>query len=124
MNTRIKVPVGAGFFSGLLIVIGTVVGAAEYDRKIEKEFQVSTGGKLSVQADRGSIEVNSDARDKVHVRVFRHVKGARQAQADELFGTHDVTFRQHGKNVSIIGRNTTDRFRFGRLRQPSSQLRY
>ena len=91
MNTNTEVPVGAGFFSGLLLVIGTVVGA-EYDHKIEKEFQVSTGGKLIVQADQGSIEVNSDARDKVHVRLFRHVKGGSQAQADELFGNHDVTF--------------------------------
>ena len=119
MNTKTKVPVGAGFFSGLLVVIGTVVGAAQYDHKIEKEFQVSTGGKLIVQADRGSIEVNSDARDKVHVRVFRHVKGGSQAQADELFGNHDVTFRQDGNTVSVIGRNKKDRFRFGSIRQPS-----
>src|SRR6266480_929382 len=124
MNTKIKVPVGAGFFSGFLVVIGTVVGAAQYDHKIEKEFQVSTGGKLIVQADRGSIEVNSDARDKVHVRLLRHVKGGSQAQADELFGNHDVTFRQDGNNVSIIGRNKKDRFRFGSIRQPRLQVRY
>src|SRR6266699_1600817 len=123
MNTKTKVPIGAGFFSGLLVVIGTVVGA-EYDHKIEKEFQVSTEGKLIVQADRGSIEVSSDARDKVHVRVFRHVKGGSQAQADELFGNHDVTFRQDGNNVSLIGRNKKDRFRFGSIRQPSLQVRY
>src|SRR6266480_6076177 len=124
MNTKIKVPVGAGFFSGLLIVIGTVVGAEEYDRKIEKEFQVSTGGKLIVQADRGSIEVNSDARDKVHVRVLHHVKGASQAQADELFANHEVAFKQDGNTVSVIGRNKKDRFRFGSFRQPSLQVRY
>src|SRR5882762_6651784 len=118
MNTRIKVPVGAGFFSGLLIVIGTVVGAAEYDQKIEKVFQVSTGGKMIVQADRGSIEVNSDARDKVHVRVLRRVKGGSQAQADELFVNHEVTFQQDGNTVSINGMNKKDRFRFGSSRQP------
>src|SRR5438046_944668 len=96
----------------------------KYEHKIEKEFQVSTGGKLIVQADQGSIEVNSDARDKVHVRLFRHVKGGSQAQADELFGNHDVTFTQDGNNVSIIGRNKKDRFRFGSIRQPSLQVRY
>src|SRR5437762_11510719 len=123
MNTKTKVAVGAGFFSGLLVVIGTVVGA-EYDQKIEKEFQVSTGGTLSVQADRGSIEVNSDASDKVHVRVLRHIKGGSQAQADELFANHDVTFRQDGNTVSVIGRNKKDQFRFGSFRQPSLQVRY
>src|SRR5881396_2974256 len=52
-----------------------VVGASGYDQNIEKDFPVSAGGKLIVQADRGSIEVNSDTSDKVQVRVLRHVKG-------------------------------------------------
>src|SRR5438876_6392635 len=123
MNTKTKVPVGAGFFSGLLVAIGTVVGA-EYDHKIEKEFQVSRGGKLIVHADRGSIEVNSDARDKIHVRVLRRVKGGSQAQADELFANHEVTFKQDGNTVSIIGRNKKDRFRFGGIHQASLHVRY
>ncbi len=53
----------AGFFAGLLLGIGTVVGAAEDDQKIEKEFQASSRGKLIVQADRGSIEVNNKLQD-------------------------------------------------------------
>src|SRR5437667_9427834 len=116
MNTKTKVPVGAGFFSGLLVAIGTVVGA-EYDHKIEKEFQVSPGGKLIVQADRGSIEVNSDARDKIHVRVLRRVKGGSQTQADELFASHEVTFKQDGNTVSVVGRNNKEQSRLGRIRQ-------
>src|SRR2546423_3266244 len=124
MNRTTALRFGPGCLAGLLLGIGTVVGAAEYDQKIEKEFQVSTGGTLIVQADQGSIEVNSDASDKVHVRVLRHVKGGSQAQADELFGNHDVTFRQDGNTVSVIGRNKKDRFRFGSIRQPSLQVRY
>src|SRR5437016_762269 len=124
MNTKTKVPAWAGFFAGLLIGIGTVIGAAEYDRTIERDFQASTGGKLIVQADRGSIEVNSGASDNVHVRVLRRLKGGSQAQADELFANHEVTFKQDGNIVSIIGRNTKDRFRFGGIRQPSLQVRY
>ena len=109
MNMKQKVPVGAGFFAGLLIGIGTAFGAAEYDQNIEKEFQASSGGKLIVQADRGSIGVNSNAGEKVHVRVLRHVKGGSQAQADELFANHEATFKQDGNTVSIIARNKKDR---------------
>src|SRR5436309_15517474 len=81
MNLKTNFPVGAGFFAGLLLGIGTVVDAAEYDRRIEKEFQVSPGGKLIVQADRGSIKINSNTSDRVHVRVLRQVKGGSQAEA-------------------------------------------
>ena len=124
MNRKTALHFGPGCLAGLLLGIGTVVGAAEYDQKIEKEFQVSTGGTLSVQADRGSIEVDSGGRDKVHVRVLRHVKGGSQAQADELFANHELMFKQDGNTVSITGRNTKDRFRFGGIRQPSLQVRY
>ena len=76
-----------------------------------------------VQADRGSIKVNSNG-DEVHVRVLRRVKGGNQAQADELFANHEVTFKQDGNTVSIIGRNKNNRFRFANVRQPSLQVRY
>ena len=105
MNTKTKVPAWAGFFAGLLIGIGTVIGAAEYDRTIERDFQASTGGKLIVQADRGSIEANTGTWDNVHVRVLRHVKGGSQAQADELFDNHEVTFKQDG-NTLFAGSGT------------------
>src|SRR6266480_2832962 len=124
MNRKTPLRIRPDCLAGLLLGIGTVVGASEYDQKIEKEFQVSAGGKLIVQADQGSIEVNSDAGNKVHVRVLRHVKGGSQAQADELFANHEVTFRQDGNTVSVIGRNKKDRFRFGSFRQPSLQVRY
>ncbi len=124
MNYTALIRFGAGLVAGLLLGIGAGVGASEYDQTIEKEFQVSAGGKLVVQADRGSIEIKSDARDKIQVRVFRLVKGGSQAQADELFADHEVTFKQDGNIVSIVGRNKKDRFRLGRIRQPNMQVRY
>src|SRR3989442_5995874 len=124
MKIKALIRFGAAFFAGLLLGIGMVVGAAEYDQNIEKEFHASTRGKLIVQADRGSIEVNSDTSDKIHVRVLRHVKGGSQAQADELFANHEVTFKQAANTVSITGRNKKDRLRFGSIRQPSLQVRY
>src|SRR5213595_2688344 len=96
MNRKTALRFGPSCLAGLLLGIGTVVGAAEYDQKIEKEFQVSPGGTLIVQADRGSIEVNSDAGDRIRSRVLRQVKGGTQAQADQLFANHEVTFKQDG----------------------------
>src|SRR5207249_5497206 len=124
MNIASLIRFGTGLFAGLLLGIGTLVDAAEYDQTIEKDFPVAKGGKLIVQADRGSIEVNSRSADNVHVRVLRHVKGGSQAQADELFANHEVTFKQGGNTVSVVGRNKKDRSRLGRIRQPNLEVRY
>ena len=121
MNIKAPIRFGTGLFAGLLLGIGTVVGASEYDQTIEKDFRVNTGGKLIVQADRGSIELKSDSGDKIHVRVLRHVKGGSQAQADELFANHEVTFSQDGNTLSVTGRSKKDRVR---IRPPSLQVRY
>src|SRR5262245_26768353 len=93
---------GTGLFAGLLLGIGTGVGASEFDQTIEKEFQVSAGAKLVLQADRGSIAVKTDALDKIQVRVLRRVKGGSQSQAAELFAEHEVTFQQNGSTLSVI----------------------
>ena len=63
MNIAALIRFGTGSLAYLLLGIGTAVGAAEYDQNIEKAFQVSPGGKLIVQADRGSIEVNNKLQD-------------------------------------------------------------
>ncbi len=124
MNIASLIRFGTGSFAGLLIGVGMVAGASEYDRTIEKDFQLSGMGKLIVQADRGSIEVNTGTRDNVHVRVLRHVKGGSQAQADELFANHEVTFKQDGNTVSVVGRNKKDRTGLGRIRPPNLEVRY
>src|SRR5438093_12394991 len=104
MNRKTALRFGPSCLAGLLLGIGTVVGATEYDQKIEKEIQVSTGGTLSVQADRGSIEVNTDASDKVDVRVHRHIKGGSQAQADEAFANDDVCCTQDDSTLAGMRR--------------------
>ena len=124
MNLKTPLGFGACLFAGLLFGIGTVVEAAEYDRNLEKAFQTISGGKLIVRADQGSIEINSKSGDNVRVRVLRRVKGGSQAQADELFANHEVTFSQEGNTVSIVGRNKKDRFRPGSFRRPNMQVRY
>src|SRR5947208_1171819 len=84
MNLKTPLHCVTGFFASLSLGVGIVLGASEYDRNIEKTFQASSGGKLIVQADQGSIKVNSNGGDGdgVHVRVLRHARGGSQAQAD------------------------------------------
>src|SRR5438309_6891934 len=81
--------------------------APEFEANLEKSFSLSGAGKLSIEADRGSINVKTDGADKAEIRVWRKVKGGSKQKADELFKNHQVTFDQDGNNVSVVAKNKT-----------------
>jgi DUF4097 and DUF4098 domain-containing protein YvlB len=107
-----------------LLMIGTSLEASEFDKNLEKSFTVTGGGKLVVQVSRGSIEVKTEETDKVQIHVLRQVKGGSQAQADELFANHQLTFDQTGNTVSAVEKNKNQRSWSWHSGQPSLQVRY
>jgi len=98
--------------------------AADYEQNLDKSFSVTSGGKLDIQADRGSIEVATDGSEKAEVRVFRKVKGGSKAQADELLNNHEVTLAQDGNTVSVVARNRKERSGFWSLGRANLDVRY
>src|SRR2546421_7997975 len=90
---------------GVVLLARTELAAADFDANLDKTFQISGGGKLTIDADRGSITVETDATDKVQVHVFRRVKGGSKEKAEELFQNHDVTFAQEGNKISVIAKS-------------------
>ena len=72
----------ASLLAGVLLIQS--VRAADYEQNLEKSFPASAGGKLVIQADRGSIDVATDGKDKVEITVFRKVSGGNKAQADDF----------------------------------------
>jgi len=72
--------------------------------KIEKTFQVDFGGKLDLETDLGSIEVKAVSGKKVHVEVFKIVKGRYRDEAEEVLKDFEVRFKKIGKNVQIRGK--------------------
>src|SRR5436190_13958235 len=96
---------GSGLLVGLVILAQASFGASKYEQNVEKSFAAAPGGKLVIDADRGSIEVTTDGADKAQVRVFRQVNGGTKADADALFANHEVTFEQQGTMISVIARN-------------------
>jgi hypothetical protein len=65
---------------------------------IRKSFTVGPGGKLTIRADRGSIDVKTAATDKVEIEVTR--EPGRGAAAD-ILEKHQVTFNQDGNDVTV-----------------------
>lgn len=65
---------------------------------IRKTFQVGPGGKLTIRADRGSIDVHTGATDAVEIEVTREPgRGA----ASDILEKHQVTFAQEGNDVNV-----------------------
>lgn len=67
------------------------------DKKSEKTFSVSPGGKLIVKADEGDITISGTESSEVSVRVY--ARGS-----DEQLRRFDVQMNQEGNDVRIDGR--------------------
>jgi hypothetical protein len=89
---------------------------AESEDRVEKSFAVSSGGQLTVNADRGSIEVAATDGETVKVEVTREARAASEAEAKEMLQDHELTFNHQGDKVEITakykdGRRLWDGFR-------------
>lgn len=76
-------------------------GSDQTLRKYEKQFQVSKGGKIDVEAEAGTISIASWDKDEVSVVV--EIDGS-DSRADK----YTVEFSQNGNTVKVTGR-TKDR---------------
>ena len=106
------------------MALGSGLAAADFDNNLEKTFEVGPGGKLVVEADRGTIEVTTAPVDKVQVRVLRRVKGGNKAETDKLFANHEVVFSQQGSTVSVVGKNKENLPRVSGPNSPQLEVRY
>src|SRR5216684_1258295 len=70
MSRNLSVAVLAAF----CFVSQSALMAGDIESNIEKAFVVHAAGKLTVQADRGSVEVDTSALGQVEVKVARVVK--------------------------------------------------
>lgn len=82
---------------GALLLCAPVM-AADDAGFIRKSFNVAPGGKLTIRADRGSIDVKTAGSDKVEIEVMREPgRGA----VEDILERHKVSFSQEGNNVSV-----------------------
>ena len=81
--------------TGLILFAGLFTagaGAARAD-VVRKSFDVAPGGKLTVDTDRGSIEVRASGAGKVDVEVTREGNEAEDLKLDFAQSGNDVTVR-------------------------------
>lgn len=85
-------------------------------------FQVSPGGRLLMEVDRGSIELTTADNNAVGVTVIREVKRASEPQAREILASHQLAFEQQGNTVIVRAKSPKDRSWNGR--GPQLSVRY
>lgn len=86
----------------LATVFNLSAGAAESN--LNKTFQVKPGGQLTIDSDRGSIDITTSDRTDLSVEVRRKVSKASDAEAAEFFAAYVVTFEQEGDRVVVRGK--------------------
>src|SRR5439155_11229184 len=86
---------------GSLSVTLSAVAAGDVKDTLHQSFPVEPGGKLVVEADRGSIEVKSADADQVEIDVFRKVSRESRSTAEEILKNHEVKFSKEGNQVQV-----------------------
>ena len=97
---------GFGRFQIMLILQGVLfaglaIADAGVENSIERSFQVVPGGRLMVDADRGSIEVRTADRDLVDVKIERKVKRGGKWSVEEVLEDFPITFDHSDDGVII-----------------------
>ena len=91
----------------IVLLASSLVVFAETDEQLNKRFTVQPGGKLVVDVDFGSIQVNTNASNEVNVDVARKVTRSTKADEEAFLRDHPVTFSQDGNTVTITSRAKT-----------------
>lgn len=80
---------------------GTVDADAAVENNIERSFQVAPGGRLTVDTDRGTIEVRTVNRDFVDIEIERKVKRSGKWSVEEVLEDFVITFDHSDNEVAI-----------------------
>jgi DUF4097 and DUF4098 domain-containing protein YvlB len=98
--------------TSLFFAAVTAFAARAEQEVITKSFPVKAGGKLTVNADRGSIHITTSESDKVDVKIMRELKSASAAEAKEVFAQHKIEFTSTGNEVKIEAENPQRKLSF------------
>ena len=103
MRTKIKAILLAGAIWVALLVLATSLsaGATNTDHKITRSFNVGYGGTLTVDTERGYIEVKTTSKKTVTVGITRKVPFGKASEAEEILEDFDIVFDHSGKNVTV-----------------------
>lgn len=111
-------------FIATLVFIGCEDVHLESEDTIKKSFQVGPGGRLTLETDRGSIEVRAVDSNTLEVEVNRKVYALDREKAAEILKDFDIEFTQRGNDLHIRGEFKRPRPSFWGWRRQRLRLHY
>lgn len=87
-----------------LVVAGTVHAADARSRVHRESFKAAPGGRLVIESDRGSIQVEGRDTGEVQVEVTARVTRGSDSKAAELLERHEVRLVQEGDTIRVEAR--------------------
>jgi DUF4097 and DUF4098 domain-containing protein YvlB len=95
-------------------------------RKFDKSLAVEPGGKLTVDADRGDVQIAGSDQKTVEIHVDREVTRASDAEAAKILKEEELTVTQNGNQISITAHEPPSlRHRmWGHLLRPNLNVHY
>lgn len=87
------------------LLVGSWEAQASLEDHISKSFNVTPGGNLNVDVDRGSIEVRPVEGNTVAVEVIRRADDFRRSRAEETLRRQQVELTQQGNDVRVYSRS-------------------
>ena len=85
----------------LLLFASSLVAFAETDETISKKFDAQPGGRLIVEVDFGSIEINTNAANEITVEILRKITRENKAAEEAFLREHPVKFAKEGNTLTI-----------------------
>lgn len=68
---------------------------------LTKSFNVSEGGALTMDVERGSIEVDTEKGDTLKVKVVMKARASSESKAQEIFEDYHIDFKHTGSDVRV-----------------------
>lgn len=84
-----------------ILLASSVALYAETEEQLSKQFTVLPSGKLVVEVDFGTIEVNTNGDNQVTVEVVRSVSRSNKADEEAFLRDNPITFSQDGNTVRV-----------------------
>lgn len=85
----------------LILVFSGFSTFASIDKTVNKTFDVSSGGRLEVETERGSISVKTHSSESVIVDVYFKAKTNDDELAEKLFNAFEIDYDHNGSDLSI-----------------------
>jgi serine/threonine-protein kinase len=94
-----------------------------FDSEVSRTFVVEPGGRFSLEAELGNVEIATGDERQVHVKITRQTAAADREEADRLAALHRIEFTQNNGEVNVVAKLDRE-LKHGKGRRRVSHILY